>query len=106
MEVSPDYYRPVETKPFSLYCKLPGYPGRVFWMKDGRLFDPQQIPSITLSDGARMIDFDSIRAEDSGFYMCVTQDFSAFYPAAVDVLPFHIYRKYLSYFIGQLGILI
>nr|XP_022304452.1 uncharacterized protein LOC111111646 isoform X11 [Crassostrea virginica] len=95
MEVSPDYYRPVETKPFSLYCKLPGYPGRVFWMKDGRLFDPKQIPSITLSDGARMIDFDSIRAEDSGFYMCVTQDFSAFYPAAVDVLPFPIYQ-YMS----------
>uniref|UniRef100_A0A8W8MGE4 Ig-like domain-containing protein n=1 Tax=Magallana gigas TaxID=29159 RepID=A0A8W8MGE4_MAGGI len=34
---------------------------------------------------------------DSGFYMCVTDDFSTFYPAAVDVLPFPIYQEKLRY---------
>ncbi|XP_052682281.1 uncharacterized protein LOC128162900 isoform X14 [Crassostrea angulata] len=95
MEVSPDFYRPVETKPFSLYCNIPNYNGRVFWLKNGRILRVPPASSISLHDNDRRIDFDAVMPGDSGFYMCVTDDFSTFYPAAVDVLPFPIYQ-YLS----------
>lgn len=98
LEVSPDFYRPVETKPFSLYCNIPNYNGRVFWLKNGRILTVPPASSMSLHDGDRRIDFDAVMPGDSGFYMCVTDDFSTFYPAAVDVLPYPIYRKLLDYF--------
>lgn len=97
LEVSPDFYRPVETKPFSLYCNIPNYNGRVFWLKNGRILTVPAASSMSLHDGDRRIDFDAVMPGDSGFYMCVTDDFSTFYPAAVDVLPYPIYRKLLDY---------
>lgn len=93
MEVSPDLYRPVETKPFNLICKIPNFSGRVLWMKNGKLFDKQRAPSISLHDGDKRIDFENVMPEDSGSYVCLSDDFSAVYPAAVDVFPYNIYGK-------------
>ncbi|XP_061179522.1 uncharacterized protein LOC133188156 [Saccostrea echinata] len=95
LEVSPDYYRPVETKPFILQCRLPYSSGRVFWMKNGSLFNPQQSPSISQNDRLRRLEFENIMPGDSGLYVCLSEDHNGIYSAGVDVLPYNIY-EYIS----------
>jgi hypothetical protein len=90
VEVSPGYYRPVETKPFTLKC--PGADGPVMWIKDGLPFTKEAL--ITYSNGESRINFDSInKEEDSGNYVCISQDGRILHLSAVDVVPQTVYGR-------------
>lgn len=90
VEVSPGYNRPVETKPFTLRC--PGAKGPVIWIKDGLPFAKKEL--ITYSNGESQIYFDSIsKEEDSGNYVCISQDGRILHLTAIDVVPQTVYGK-------------
>lgn len=94
MEVFLDFYCLVEIKFFSFYCNIFNYNGWVFWLKNGKIFRVLLVLFILLYDNDRRIDFDVVMFGDSGFYMCVMDDFSIFYLVVVDVLFFFIYCNY------------
>lgn len=94
VEVSPGYFRPVESKPFTLQC--PGTGSSVLWIKDGRPLDDRQ-GRLSFSNGNRQVIFRTILREDSGNYACISQDGRILHLSAVDVVPQDVYSELISH---------
>lgn len=94
VEVSPGYFRPVESKPFTLRC--PGTGSSVLWIKNGQPLDDRQ-GRLSFSNGNRQVIFSNIRREDSGNYACISQDGRILHLSAVDVVPLDVYSEFINH---------
>lgn len=65
----PDYTEIIESNPVILPCPAVGTPTpEITWYKDGQVITENQVGVTFLDDGS--LELDSVKAEDSGTYIC------------------------------------